>query len=608
MTVYAAIIVWGLAEFERGPISHWDRGRLMTERASFLIRLTLKLELYMHCIVAPLAVYFVAIIGAYRGPDVMIIVRAAIVMMPVMLVLGVAARVIWEWPIIGAMCAAPGSVSADKLDRARSRLIYIPFFEGAVITIRWTVAITIIALYVMSKTGMSGGIEYALVMMLVVPVSYTIFYFSSGNAVYRLLADNPHLARVTGGVLRSYRSLYSRMLLIIVSVIIIPVVIFGYLFVLSQAGQIHLRNIDLHIGVITALSLLTILAAAFESTFNIRLGMRLTVRALKELRDGNLDVELPVVSRDEIGIISEHINALAESFRRHRTRDRDLTENLEQMVQQRTEELSAAMEELTAANESLKDARDELWGEMELAKKIQTILLPHAPCVHGCESAVYMAPAKHVGGDYYDIINLPGMDWVIIGDVSGHGVSAGLVMMMAQTTIRTVLRNRPDIDPHRLLELVNDILYENLRMMSEERYMTMTAIAMRPDGSFRYAGLHEDILIYRAGDGSVEAHETDGVWLGLYMDICGRVSDQFLSMGQGDVMLLYTDGVVNAWRRDAVGGRRTPETDMFGAEGLAALLGKHGGSHPAEILAEIRRELGGYVPDDDATVVILKRR
>jgi serine phosphatase RsbU (regulator of sigma subunit) len=580
----------------------------MSERASFIIRLTVKLEAYMFLIIAPLAVYFVSIAGSYHGPDVMYIVRGALMAAPVTLAIGLAARFIWVWPVLGSVLSGPGALRTETLMRIRNRLLYIPRFEGVMVTVRWVTGVTMTALYVLMKTGLFGYVEFVLVMVLAVPVSYTLFYFSSENAVSRLLAENSRLGHVTAGVMSRNRSLYSRTMLIIVSVIIIPVVIFGHLFVLSEADLIQIRNINLHIGLIAALSLMTILVTAYESTLNIRLGMRLTVDVLKKLRDGYLDAELPVVTRDEIGVIGEHINFLAESLRDQHRQNRFLTENLEQKVERRTEELSAAMEELTAANESLKDARDELWGEMELAKKIQTILLPHAPCIQGCEAAVYMAPAKHVGGDYYDIINLPGVDWVIIGDVSGHGVSAGLVMMMAQTTIRTVLRNMPDIDPHRLLELVNDILYENLRMLSEERYMTMTAIALRPDGSFRYAGLHEDILIYRAADGSVEAHETDGVWLGLYLDIRGRVNDQALSMEPGDVMLLFTDGVVNAWRRDAVGGHRTPEEDMFGADALVAMLGKHGGSHPAEILAEIRHALGGYVPDDDATVVILKRR
>lgn len=581
----------------------------MIKPASFFIRLTIKLESYLLLIVLPLAVYFVVVIGAYHGPDVTIIIVGAVLMAPVTLLFGLIMRYVWLWPELKIMLEAPGAPSRGNPAGRKNRILHYPHFEALMMNARWLMGLTAVALFVYAKTGVFGGVEYVLIMIIVMPVSYSLSYCTSENAVSRLQAESMQLGPVarTGGIRRPF-TLYERLLFIIVSILIIPIGIFGYLFFLSQAHLIRFQYINLHIGFITGLSLLTILLTTYESTLNIRRGMRLTVRTLKELRKGNLDVELPVITRDEIGVIGENVNYLAESLRDQQKLNRFLMENLEHKVTQRTEELNAAMEELTAANEHLKEARDELWGEMELAKKIQTILLPHAPCVQDCEAAVFMAPAKHVGGDYYDIINLPGVDWIIIGDVSGHGVSAGLVMMMAQTTIRTVLRNTPGIMPHRLLELVNDILYENLRMLSEERYMTMTAIALHPDGTFHYAGLHEDLLIYRARDGAVETHETDGAWLGMYVDIRERGHDQTLSMGPGDVLLLHTDGVVNAWKRDAVGGKRKPEEDMFGLTGLVSILGEHGKSHPSEILGEIRRALGGYAPDDDVTVVILKRR
>jgi serine phosphatase RsbU (regulator of sigma subunit) len=580
----------------------------MTRQALFFIRLTIKIESYLSCIVLPLAVYFVVVAGAYHGPDVTIIVIGAAIMTPITLVFGLVVRYIWLWPFLTAVFGDPRMFSPERLASSRIRILNYPWFEALMMTARWVMGITLTALYVLARTGMFGGVEYVLIIIIAIPVSSSLAYCTSENAVARLQTESMRPGPVARAGIRRPYTLYAKLLFIIISIIIIPIVIFGYLFFLSQAHLIRFQYINLHIGFITGLSLLTIILTAYESTRNIRLGMRLTVDTLNELRRGNLEVELPVFTRDEIGVIGENVNYLAESLRDQEKLNRFLMENLEHKVEQRTEELNAAMEELTAANEQLKEARDELWGEMELAKKIQTILLPHAPCVQGCEAAVYMAPARHVGGDYYDIINLPGVDWIVIGDVSGHGVSAGLVMMMAQTSIRTVLRNTPGIMPHRLLELVNDILYENLRMLSEERYMTMTAIALDPDGSFRYAGLHEDLLIYRAADGAVEAHETDGAWLGMYPDIRARGRDQALSLGPGDVLLLHTDGVVNAWKKETVGGQRNPEKDMFGAAGLIAILREHGKARPPDILGEIRQALGGYAPDDDATVVIIKRR
>ncbi|HUJ75728.1 MAG TPA: LacI family transcriptional regulator, partial [bacterium] len=97
----------------------------------------------------------------------------------------------------------------------------------------------------------------------------------------------------------------------------------------------------------------------------------------------------------------------------------------------------------------LKGARDALWGEMELAKRIQTALLPQRRGVlRGFEVAVSMIPAREVGGDYYDIIETGNGDrWIAIGDVAGHGVDSGLIMMMAQASIMTAIKGTPRIGP-----------------------------------------------------------------------------------------------------------------------------------------------------------------
>lgn len=115
---------------------------------------------------------------------------------------------------------------------------------------------------------------------------------------------------------------------------------------------------------------------------------------------------------------------------------------------------------------------------MEIAKKIQTILLPKSPKVEGYELSAEMITAAEVGGDYYDIINGTSEDWVTIGDASGHGVIAGLIIMMVQVSIRSMLVENPNIAPSELIEkiekgsklddkikqvLVNDILDDLLQ-------------------------------------------------------------------------------------------------------------------------------------------------
>ena len=80
-------------------------------------------------------------------------------------------------------------------------------------------------------------------------------------------------------------------------------------------------------------------------------------------------------------------------------------DTLEQQVAQRTKELQRAL--------------SEIWSEMDLARKIQTVLLPSKPSIPGCDIAAVMRPCQQVGGDYYDVFTAGGVPWVFIGDVSG---------------------------------------------------------------------------------------------------------------------------------------------------------------------------------------------
>jgi hypothetical protein len=142
---------------------------------------------------------------------------------------------------------------------------------------------------------------------------------------------------------------------------------------------------------------------------------------------------------------------------------RSVYANLERLVLERTQKLNEAMKEL--------------WGEMELAKTIQTALVPRKFELRNCEVAAVMRPADQVGGDYYDVLEVGGVEWVLIGDVSGHGVPAGLIMMMCQTSVRSVLAANPNIGPDELLALVNRTLTQNIERLGEDKYMTISALA-----------------------------------------------------------------------------------------------------------------------------------
>jgi serine phosphatase RsbU (regulator of sigma subunit) len=268
---------------------------------------------------------------------------------------------------------------------------------------------------------------------------------------------------------------------------------------------------------------------------------------------------------------------------------------LESQVEKRTNELKQANDELGIMNDRLVETRDQLWGEMQLAKKIQTVLLPENPYIDTYEVSAYMEPASDVGGDYYDIIHVDGRDWIVIGDVSGHGVPAGLIMMMVQTSIHTVLEQNPNIYPSELLEIVNRTIHVNIKHLGDDKYMTITVL-LHENGKYLFAGLHQDILIYRYAERKVESIETDGMWVGIMDQI--DLQDYEFNLQKNDVLLLYTDGITEASH---------PNGEMYGQENLRKVLVEYGNYSTKRIEIEILASLQEYQKKDDVTFMLLKR-
>lgn len=281
-----------------------------------------------------------------------------------------------------------------------------------------------------------------------------------------------------------------------------------------------------------------------------------------------------------------------------------VTERTAEIVRQKDEiedqkiEIESAYGDLTLANKNLTEARNALWGEMELAKKIQTILLPKEPKIPGYEITGYMKPADEVGGDYYDVINAEGRDWIVIGDVSGHGVHAGLIMMMVQTAIHQALDNIAHLSPAKILESINRVIYKNIQKLGEAKYMTITVFSYIEDGKFHFSGLHQDIIIYRSEKKEVELIETNGMWIGIMDEIGAMLDMQQLSLNPRDVMLLFTDGIVEATNENK---------EMYSDKKLEQVFKELGHLPPKEIQDGILESLSGYTCNDDVTMIIFKR-
>jgi serine phosphatase RsbU (regulator of sigma subunit) len=208
-----------------------------------------------------------------------------------------------------------------------------------------------------------------------------------------------------------------------------------------------------------------------------------------------------------------------------------------------------------------------------------------------------MKPADDVGGDYYDVINTGGKDWVVIGDVSGHGVPAGLIMMMVQTSIQTLVRRFPDMKPSEVLSSVNEAIKYNVGNMKEQKYMTITVFSFDSGGKAQYSGLHQDLLVYRASSGKVDQISTDGMWLSPW-DMGQNNIDSELKLSSGDILFLYTDGITEA--KDMSG-------EMFSETGLIDILNRSSALSTEEIKSKVLEKLQGYRTDDDVTMMILRK-
>ena len=263
-------------------------------------------------------------------------------------------------------------------------------------------------------------------------------------------------------------------------------------------------------------------------------------------------------------------------------------------------ELLDANVRLDRSRQDLKSARDALWSEMEVAQRIQTALLPGNGRLGPYEVAAVMRPATEVGGDYYDLIETEsGERWVNIGDVSGHGVESGLVMMMTQTSILSAVTQQSGMSPSAVFRSVNTVLLENISRLKSNKYMTLNLI--RLDGErLVMAGKHQDVLVWRAATRAVETITNEGCWIGMVRDTEGLVEDLPLDLAKGDVVLLFTDGVTEA---------TADSGEMYGQDRLAASFERVAGQPLEQALDGLLKDVQVFASkqEDDITLLLIRR-
>ena len=274
--------------------------------------------------------------------------------------------------------------------------------------------------------------------------------------------------------------------------------------------------------------------------------------------------------------------------------------------------LAAAHQEITTLNEYLKSDNIRMRAELEVARYLQQMVLPtdsELKKITNLEIVAFMEPADEVSGDYYDILQYN--DHVIcgIGDVTGHGLESGLLMLMAQTTVRCLLNNGIR-DPSKFLSILNKIIYNYAQRMNIDKNLTLSFLDYQPipsdqadrKGILRISGQHEEVLVAHQG-GKVEHLDTLnlGFPVGLEPDIQNFVSQKEIHLQSDDVVVLYTDGITEAINT---------HKQEYGLERLCEVLSCNWQRSAEEIkqavIADVRQHIGQQQIFDDITLIIIK--
>ncbi len=255
---------------------------------------------------------------------------------------------------------------------------------------------------------------------------------------------------------------------------------------------------------------------------------------------------------------------------------------------------AAKIENVRLLEESLEKRR--LEEDMRMAAEIQTGLLPRdAPKVAGYGLVGSNHPCRTVGGDYYDFAVEDGRLLLALGDVSGKGTGAALLMTVLRASVRGHW-----MDP-KIADAVCRINRTVCQNVPTNKYITFFMASLDPESgvlSYVNAG-HNPPLLIRSG-GTVEKLQEGGMVLGLFESV--PYADGVVELRRGDTLLVFSDGVTETWN---------PEGDEFGEDGLLELALRERGLDAASLQDEILRGLEkfakGAKATDDRTMIVLKR-
>ena len=352
---------------------------------------------------------------------------------------------------------------------------------------------------------------------------------------------------------------------------------------LDKLLQIRIDGFTRHL-IFLMIFVLVLLAIAAYLFFAFYRGTMQTITALsaasRSMVDGTLTEKVKLNSQDELSEVVDSFNNVAAA-------------------------LVQANQEITGLNNGLQAENFRMGAELAVTRQLQQMILPREEellAVVGLDIAGFMQPAAEVGGDYYDVLQHDGKVKIGIGDVTGHGLESGVVMIMAQTAVRALLANG-ETDSVKLMNTVNQLIYANTCRMSSDKNMTLVLLDYEA-GLLRLTGQHEEVIIVRS-DGHIEPIDTFnlGFPLGLESDISSFVTETKVQLQPEDIAVLYTDGITEAVNF---------KNEQYGLSQLYAVLKQSRHCTASQIrqavIEDVRRHIGEQKVFDDITLLVLKQK
>lgn len=240
--------------------------------------------------------------------------------------------------------------------------------------------------------------------------------------------------------------------------------------------------------------------------------------------------------------------------------------------------------------------------ELELASKIQTEILPRKlPAIPGLDISAGIIPAEEVGGDCYDFLeSKDGRLMFYLGDVTGHGVPAGIMVSVANAVMYYLSQKMP------ILQMMIEANSVIKAKSANNMFMTMAMLEWREkEKILKYVNAgHEPLIVYSAKEKKVDEVVGGGMALGMLPDNSKVLKEMVVGFEVGDCLVIYSDGLPECWK---------DEKENFGMARLKKAVAQYADLPSAlairnAILSEIKQFAGTYKQMDDMTIIVMKRK